>query len=82
LKLRGQIQKYPSGEERRCRIILARRIKGKGISLGRAKDKTDTIIKNRIEIMCIRQNRLWNDIVREMFAIEFNLKPLPAPLPR
>jgi len=81
LRLRSQIQKYPAGEERRCRIILARRIKGKGISLGREKEKTDTIIKNRIEIMCIRQNRLWNDIVRELFAIEFNLKPLPVPLP-
>jgi hypothetical protein len=74
LKLRSRYQKYPTGEERRCRIILARRIKGKGISLGREKEKTDTTIKNRIEIMCLRQNRLWNDVVRELFCVEFNIK--------
>jgi hypothetical protein len=76
IRLRSKYKKYPTGEERRVRIILAKRIKGKGISLGREKEKTDTTIKNRIEIMCLRQNRLWNDIVREMFVVEFNLKPL------
>ena len=76
-RLRNKYQKYPVGEERRCRIILAKRIQGKGISLGREKNKTDALIKSRIEIICLRQNRLWNDVVRELFCIQFNIKQSP-----
>jgi len=75
-RLRNKYKTYPTGEERRCRIILARRIRGKGISLGREKNKTDAIIKSRIEIICLRQNRLWNDVVRELFCVEFNIKQI------
>lgn len=77
IRLRSKYKKFPTGEERRCRIILARRIQGKGISLGREKEKTDIMIKNRIEILCMRKNRLWNDVVRDLFCIEFNIKQSP-----
>lgn len=59
------------GEERICRLILSKRI-GKGI--GREKKKADTLIRNRIQNLCQRQNKDWNDVVRQLFCIEFGIK--------
>ena len=65
-------RKSPIGEERTCRMILGRRVGGKGI--GQEKQKTDSLIKARIQKLCIKHQRSWNDTVRELFCIEFNIK--------
>lgn len=67
---------YPGKEERKCRLILAKRI-GRNI-FGRNKDRNDAIIKSRIETKCKKINRSWNEVVREMFCIEFNIKQSPG----
>lgn len=64
--------KATGGEERVCRSILAKR-------LGRLfnysdNERTYNVIISRIEARCKRQNKSWNDVVRELFCIEFNLK--------
>jgi len=63
----------PIAEERRCRKILARRL-----SIGfRSESKTiklDPVIETRIETRCKLHYRTRNEMVRELFCIEFNIK--------
>ena len=64
----------PGFEERVCRSILVKRLKSKGLNAYHANEKTDNLIKSKIEVICLKQQRLWNDVVRELFCIEFNIK--------
>lgn len=63
----------PIIEERRCRKILARRL-----SIGFRKEsktiKLDPVIETRIETRCKLHYKTRDEIVRELFCTEFNLK--------
>jgi hypothetical protein len=63
----------PIMEERRCRKILARRL-----SIGFRKEsktiKLDPVIETRIDTRCKLRYKTRNELVRELFCIEFNIK--------
>jgi hypothetical protein len=61
-------------EEIICRKILAKRL-GTGVkSNATNKTKVDTAIEGSIEKRCKRLDKGWNETVRELFCIEFNIK--------
>jgi hypothetical protein len=62
------------GEERICRSIMSH-----GLRLGigsKDKKRIDAEILLGIEKRCKRYNKGWNETIRELFCIEFNIKPL------
>ena len=61
-------------EERKCRIILSRRLHLGGIYDSKDKTRIDDVIFSAIKSKCKKQNRLWTDVVREVFCIHFNIK--------
>jgi hypothetical protein len=63
-------------EERKCRVILAKRLSLRGVHSQTEKSRADSQIYNHIEARCIRQNRNWNDVVRELFCIHLNIKQI------
>jgi hypothetical protein len=63
-------------EEMICRKILAKRL-GTGVkSNATNKAKVDTAIEGSIERRCKRLDKGWNETVRELLCIEFNIKPV------
>jgi hypothetical protein len=61
-------------EEILCRKILAKRL-GTGVkSNALNKAKVDAAIEGSIERRCRRLDNGWNETIRELFCIEFNIK--------
>ncbi len=64
----------PNIEERVCRRILLKRL-GCGCRVNSSdKEKADAEIMVSIERRCKKHKKEWNEIVRELFCIEFNIK--------
>jgi hypothetical protein len=59
--------------ESQCRKILAKRL-NTGLSSDSKNIKLDTVIENRIESRCKLYKKTRNEIVRELFCVNFNIK--------
>jgi hypothetical protein len=57
-----------------CRKILVKRLSTRVKCSAANKAKVDSAIELSIERRCKRHNKSWNDVVRELFCIEFNIK--------
>jgi hypothetical protein len=76
-RIRGNNENiYIRIEERKCRVLLSKRLSLRGVHSQKEKSKADSQIYNHIEARCIKQNRNWNDVVRELFCIHFNIKQI------
>jgi hypothetical protein len=76
-RIRGNNENFYIGiEERKCRVILSKRLNLRGVHSQKEKSRADSQIYNGIEARCIKQNKNWNDVVKELFCIHFNIKQI------
>jgi hypothetical protein len=63
-------------EERKCRVLLSKRLSLRGGHNQKEKSRANSQIYNSIEARCVKQNRNWNDVVRELFCVHLNIKQI------